>query len=110
MIATISHELSHEVLLGEGWIKENDEFLTDLTALFYGFGIFLGNSQFVFSNNESGWESKSQGYLPKQIIAYATAWLSYERKEDMFFVKYFDKSLQKLFNQSLQYIKSKNSN
>lgn len=85
LIATISHELSHEILLGENRINENDEFLTDLTAITYGFGIFLGNSKFRFSqfstNGGFGWQSSNQGYLPEQIIAYAMAKLSFLKKK-----------------------------
>ena len=39
LIATIAHELAHVILLGEGYLEENDEFLTDLTAIFYGYGL-----------------------------------------------------------------------
>ena len=49
LIATISHELAHHILLGENRIEENDELLTDLTAITYGFGIFIGNSRFNVS-------------------------------------------------------------
>jgi hypothetical protein len=45
LITTMAHELAHEILLGEGWLEENDEYLTDLTAIFYGFGVFTGNSR-----------------------------------------------------------------
>ncbi|NER15033.1 hypothetical protein GWK08_16375 [Leptobacterium flavescens] len=110
MISTISHELAHQILLGENRIEENDEFLTDLTAIFYGFGVFLGNSRFNFSTNTGGagfgWEMNSQGYLPEQIIAYAMAWLSVERKENTEYKKFLNKSMLKYFNQSLDYLKS----
>lgn len=114
LIATIAHELAHQILIGEDRVDENDEFLTDLTAIFYGFGIFLGNSRFnfsAFSNGfETGWQSRNQGYLPEQIIAYATAWLSYERQEKIVYSNYLNKSMVKFFNQSLNYLKqTKNS-
>ena len=109
LIATIAHELSHQILLGEGRINENDEFLTDLTAITYGYGIFLGNSRFSFSSFsngfESGWQSSSQGYLPEQIIAYAMAWLSRERKESTYYSKYLNKSMTKYLNQSFNYLR-----
>jgi len=105
LIATIAHELSHQILLGEHRIEENDEFLTDLTAIFYGFGIFNGNARFQYSTHETGWKSSSQGYLPKQIIAYTMAWLSKERNEKTNYDTFLNKSLHKFFNQSLQYLK-----
>ena len=104
LIATISHELAHEILLGENRIDENDEFLTDLTAITYGFGIFLGNSRFRFSqfstNGGFGWQSSNQGYLPEQIIAYAMAKLSFLRKEDISYSKFLNKTMKKYFDQS----------
>ena len=106
LIATISHELAHQILLGENRIEENDEFLTDLTAIFYGFGIFLGNSRFNMSSNIEGWQSRGQGYLPEQIIAYAMAWLSFKRNENTDYTKYLKKSLAKYFNRSLEWLKT----
>ncbi|AWH74414.1 hypothetical protein DCS32_09655 [Dokdonia sp. Dokd-P16] len=105
LIATISHELSHQILLGESRIEENDEFLTDFTSIVYGFGIFIGNSRFQFTSEGFGWQSSSQGYLPEQVIAYAMAWLSKERNENTDYDKYLNKSLHKFFNQSLEYLK-----
>ncbi|GEQ87448.1 hypothetical protein ULMS_29560 [Patiriisocius marinistellae] len=104
LIATISHELSHQILLGENRIEENDEFLTDFTAITYGFGIFIGNSRFQFSSQGFGWQSSSQGYLPEQIIAYAMAWLSNERNEKRDYSQFLDKSLKKYFDQSLDWL------
>ncbi|WP_299892483.1 hypothetical protein [uncultured Lacinutrix sp.] len=104
LIATISHELSHQILLGENRIEENDEFLTDFTAIAYGFGIFIGNSRFQFTSQGFGWQSSSQGYLPEQIIAYAMAWLSKERNEEIDFSQYLNKSMKKYFEQSFEYL------
>ena len=104
LIATISHELSHHILLGENRIEENDEFLTDFTAITYGFGIFIGNSRFQFSSQGFGWQSSSQGYLPEQIIAYAMAWLSKERNEKTDYNQYMNKSMKKYFDQSFEWL------
>ncbi len=109
LIATIAHELSHQILLGEDRIEENDEFLTDLLAITYGFGIFLGNSRFTnstfFTNGGEGWQTQSQGYLPEQIMAYAMARLSLERNEETDYIEFMDKSLKKYFLQSLEFLK-----
>jgi len=104
LIATIAHELAHQILLGENRIEENDEYLTDLAAITYGFGIFIGNSRFEFSSQEFGWQSSSQGYLPEQVIAYAMAWLSKERNEKTDYSQYLDKSLKKYFDQSVHWL------
>jgi len=113
LIATIAHELSHIILLGENRIEENDEYLTDLTAIAYGFGIFLGNSKFQhyqFQNaNSSGWQMSSQGYLPEEVIAYAMAWLSKHRNENTDYKKYLNTDIEKFFNQSFEYLKIENN-
>ncbi|MEP2280854.1 hypothetical protein [Maribacter sp.] len=101
LIATISHELAHQILLGENRIEENDEYLTDLTAIAYGFGIFIGNSRFQFSASGLGWQSGGQGYLPEQIIAYTMAWLSNVRNEKTDYSQFLDKSMKKYFDQSM---------
>lgn len=109
LIATISHELSHLILLGENRIEENDEYLTDLTAIAYGFGIFIGNSKFqhsTFQNSTNfGWQMSNQGYLPEQIIAYSMAWLSKHRKEPTEYKQYLNKSMEKYFSQSDEYLR-----
>lgn len=108
LIATISHELSNQILLGEGGIEENDELLTDLTSIVYGFGVFLGNSRFketsFYSKGGEGWEMTGQGYLPEQIISYAMAWLCLERNENTDFTKFLDKTPKKYFDNSLAFL------
>lgn len=110
LIATISHELSHLILLGENRIEENDEYLTDLTAIAYGFGIFIGNSKFqhsTFQNSTNfGWQMSNQGYLPEQIIAYSMAWLSKHRKESTEYKQYLNKTMGKYFSQSEEYLRN----
>jgi len=108
LIATISHELAHHILLGENRIEENDEYLTDLTAIFYGFGIFIGNSRFHFSSFSTsgghGWKSGGQGYLPEQVIAYSMAWLSKQRDEGIDYTEFLDRSIKKYFDQSFGWL------
>ena len=107
LIATISHELAHQILLGENRIEENDEYLTDLTAITYGFGIFIGNSRFQFISQGFGWQSSGQGYLPEQIIAYSMAWLSKERNESNNYNQFLDRSIKKYFDQSWEFLNEK---
>jgi hypothetical protein len=108
LIATISHELAHHKLLGENRIEENDEFLTDLTAIFFGFGIFLNNSKFNFnqwqSGSHQGWGMNTTGYLPKQIICFALAWLNYYRQDETDVYEHLDKEGSKFHKKSLKYL------
>ena len=59
MISTLSHELAHYKLLGEHRMETNDEYLTDLTVIAFGFGIFMSNSYFKFSQ----WQGHSSSRL-----------------------------------------------
>lgn len=71
LVATLVHELSHYVTstVAEdppgGW--EYWEFATDVSATFFGFGIFMGNSASSFQQfsdfDRNGWKSERSGYL-----------------------------------------------
>jgi hypothetical protein len=51
--------------------------VTDLAAVFFGFGIFLANSSFRFSqwrtHEFQGWKAERQGYLSEQALSLALA-------------------------------------
>lgn len=108
LIATMAHELAHYKLLGEYRMEECDEPLTDLTAVAFGFGIFMGNSYFKFSqwsgSRYQGWKMSRAGYIPEQVIAYAMAWLAHYRNEDISWNHYLNKTMQKYFDRSYKYI------
>ena len=81
LIATFAHELAHyrtssfpEPPPG-GW--EVWEPVTDLTAVFLGFGLFLVNSRFQFSQymdgGTMGWRTQSQGYLSEPELLHMHA-------------------------------------
>ena len=110
LIATAAHELTHFILIKENNDEIDDEILTDLTTIFYGYGIFLGNARFEFSSfsgvSKSGWQSSSQGYLPEPVIAYATAYLSHKRGEDIEYKKFFNKTMLSYFNKSMKYLEN----
>lgn len=81
LIATFAHEISHLILMSRPrpeWIAdEEEELLTDLFAVYLGFGVFLANSAFDFEQNSSfdrqGWSSSRQGYLSENSLLFATA-------------------------------------
>jgi hypothetical protein len=80
-ITTFAHELSHYLLATKktdppgGW--DNHEYLTDLTCVFKGFGIFMSHAVFKFKTTgggfTSGWSSSRMGYLNKTEICNAIA-------------------------------------
>jgi len=108
MIATLAHELAHYKLLGEHRMETNDEYLTDLTVIAFGFGIFTANSYFQFSKWQGrgyhGWHMQKKGYLPEQMIAYAMAWLAHCRDEDISWKHYLNRTMKKYFERSYAWI------
>ncbi|BDD08057.1 hypothetical protein FUAX_04890 [Fulvitalea axinellae] len=109
LISTIAHELSHFKLLGENRIEENDEELTDLNVIVFGFGIFLSNSIFNFQQWQGtsfgGWQANRSGYIPEQVATYAMALLqNYQGTEDTW-SKYLKESVRKMYNRNLRYLR-----
>jgi hypothetical protein len=80
-IATMAHELAHYLLAaaGERPVCEDDEreCLTDLAAVFMGFGVFLANARFnmqTYSDSQiQGWRWDRAGYLPEADLIFALA-------------------------------------
>lgn len=80
LISTYAHELSHYLLATVktdppcGWAEH--EPLTDLAAVHEGFGVFLCNGAFTFSqwgnNKTQGWQSSRRGYLNEAELGFAT--------------------------------------
>jgi len=74
LIATLAHELSHYVLATASnppaCEPHEEEFLTDLTAAYLGFGVFMANAR--LDHGPDGAVS-SQGYLPQSDLIFALA-------------------------------------
>lgn len=85
LVATFAHELAHYRTAGfpepppGGW--EVWEPATDLTAVFLGFGVFLANTRFRFSQfsdgQTMGWQWRQQGYLSEPEILHMHAIFSH---------------------------------
>jgi hypothetical protein len=82
LVATLAHELSHALLDDDHTNLPVDtelelELLTDLTAVFLGYGIFMSNSAFEYQQFQdgaiSGWSYQRLGYLPQNQLILATA-------------------------------------
>jgi hypothetical protein len=56
---------------------DETEFLTDLTSVYLGFGVFLANVRFRFealqSGTRHGWRIGHSGYLPEADLIFALA-------------------------------------
>lgn len=81
LIATFAHELSHALHNRAHEPLDIDpilyELFTDLTAIYLGYGVFLANTRFEFSQftnaDTQGWQAKGSGYLPEADMIFATA-------------------------------------
>lgn len=111
LIATLGHELAHVKLLSDKLIEENDEYLTDLTVIFFGLGIFNANTSLTKLNtwsgvSHSGWQiSGGEGYVPYKVQAYAMAAISnYRQETSTDWSNYLEKEVKREFDKSLKYI------
>ena len=81
LIATFAHEIAHYVLAycpwPEDFSEDDHELVTDLTAVYLGFGVFLANSAFETEGRSDflgqGWSTQSQGYLSEETLLFALA-------------------------------------
>ncbi|MEN6450351.1 MAG: HEAT repeat domain-containing protein [Thermoguttaceae bacterium] len=89
LVATMAHELAHHLLIGRRLLeREPDcEFVTDLTPVIFGLGVFTANATVLEEHSRMGnvsWRSiGKQGYLPSRVTAYAMAlhgWLCGDEK------------------------------
>lgn len=108
LIATIAHELSHLMLLGEGRLAENDEELTDLNCIALGLGIFISNAIFNYQQwqgtSHQGWSMNRSGYIPEQVAAYAMAIFQNFQGNQSDWDKYLNKSVRKMYLKNLKYL------
>lgn len=116
LVATFAHELGHYL---SGIAKEHPpggeelwEPATDLLATFMGFGLFLANSAFSFSQfadvSSQGWSTQSQGYLSQYELTYALAIFCVLKEIEMPEVeKHLKNTLRSFFNKAIKEI-SKN--
>jgi hypothetical protein len=87
LVGTMAHELAHLRLLGESRIEADaydNELLTDLTAIFHGFGIFLANSPRNWDGQYSSWPGttlRKPEYMTPPMFGYALAHLAWHRNE-----------------------------
>jgi hypothetical protein len=88
LVATLAHELSHELLLGGKRLSRDwsdSEWITDLLPAFLGLGVFAANATVQESHSRKGniswWQIGRQGYLPSRVFGYAFALFAFFRGE-----------------------------
>lgn len=110
LIAVFSHELAHQLLLGEGRICELDrdrELVTDLSTVFFGLGVFNANEclRNRFRLNRRGDEVGRMGYLTPPTWSYALAvWCWLRRDDGSKWAKWLRPPLRRVFRRSLSYL------
>ena len=89
LVPTMAHELAHARLRGERRIRPDrfdEELLTDLTACFLGFAIFMANSPRVWKSDFTKWpgtQFNKPEYMSPPMFGYVLghlAWHQGERK------------------------------
>lgn len=87
IIGTAAHELSHHLLLAEQRIdpeRFDNELLADLTAVFFGFGLFLANSPRAFEAQMSFWPGtkvRRPEYMSLPMFGHVLAHQAWHRGE-----------------------------
>jgi hypothetical protein len=88
LIGTMAHELAHQRLLGERRADADafdNELLTDLTAVYHGFGVFLANNPRKSTGELGYWPGtklRRPEYLSEPMLGYAMAHIAWVRDED----------------------------
>ncbi len=87
LIGVMAHELSHQRLIGGGFVDPDafdNELLTDLTAVFFGFGAFLANNPRKLTGQLDRWPGTDlyrPEYLSEPMLGYALAHIAWHRDE-----------------------------
>jgi hypothetical protein len=86
LITVLSHEFSHIKLLGEERTKVNNEKLTDLCVVFWGFGLFISDSVYYEKTVQTSLYSttrytKKMGYLSQWEVAYSLGLFAFHKND-----------------------------
>jgi hypothetical protein len=117
LVGTMAHELAHQRLLSEGRADPqayDNELLTDLTAVYHGFGAFLANNPRKSTGALSYWPGtklRRPEYLSEPMLGYALAHIAWFRDEDRpDWAKALRWAPRAVFKQGLRYLqKTKDS-
>jgi len=113
LAGTIAHELAHVRLLGEHRIPRtvyDNELLTDLTAVFHGYGIFLANIPRNWESDTGRWpvtNLKKPEYMSGPMYGYALAHLAWFRGEAQpSWRSHLESGAKANFDQALRFLKA----
>jgi hypothetical protein len=115
LVGTMAHELSHQRLLGEGRLSPNafdNELLTDLTAVYHGFGIFQANKPHKHAGELAHWPGTQlirPEYMSEPMFGYALAHVAWFRDEDRpAWARHLRWAPRGTFKQGLHYLQKTN--
>ena len=115
LVGYIAHELAHQRLMGEDRVSGEEfdnELLTDLTAVFHGFGVFLANNPWKSTGRLSHWPGTQlhrPEYLSEPMLGYAMAHIAWFRDEPRpAWAKHLRWAQRAVFNQGLRYLQQTN--
>jgi hypothetical protein len=111
LVGTMAHELAHQRLLGEGRADSDaydNELLTDLTAVYHGFGIFLANNPRKSTGELGHWPGTKlykPEYISEPMLGYALAHIAWFRDEDRpEWVRHLRWTPRSVFKEGLRYL------
>jgi hypothetical protein len=112
LVGVMAHELAHQKLLGEERASQHqfdNELLTDLTAVYFGFGVFLANNPRKSTGELSCWPGsklKKPEYLSEPMLGYALAHIAWLRNEDRpEWMRHLRWAPRAVFKQGLRYLR-----
>jgi hypothetical protein len=111
LIGVMAHELAHQKLLGERRADAgafDNELLTDLTAIFFGFGVFLANNPRKATGELGRWPGTKlykPEYISEPMMGYALAHIAWFRDEERSdWVKHLRWTPRGVFTEGLRYL------
>jgi hypothetical protein len=115
VVGYMAHELAHQRLMGEKRVtgeEFDNELLTDLTAAYHGFGIFLANNPRKSTGKLQRWPGTSlyrPEYLSEPMLGYAMAHIAWFRDESRpAWAKHLRLAQRAVFTQGLKYLQRTN--
>lgn len=109
LTATISHELGHAKLMGEGWYhgyEDDNEIMTELITVYFGLGIFGANSAFTVNQKVFSMSFRTKGYFRPETWAYALALYAWIIEEERpVWLKHVNKTVQGDFKNIMRWFK-----
>lgn len=107
LTATLTHELGHVKLMGEGWYdgsEADNELMTELVTVYYGLGIFSANSAFMIGHDTGSWSYNTKGYFKQETWAYALAlyaWINQDENPE--WIKHLNKTIRGDFKRTMRW-------